>query len=214
MAPTRLPWRVSRRASTATNSAETLRLRCSPEPKSTEGLRSSRNQAAISRSSVNTRTCGVCSARGDVPVDVAHVVVVLVFAQVGQVQAGAAQQRAVVALQQAVEPADHRPLQAAQHAARRCRRSGPLAGPRALRRRGRRGVLRSQLFMFQRLGRRRDLGHDLADQRVGGQAFGQRLVRQHQRGGAARRAPGRSCPRAARSCGRAAWPGRARLRSG
>jgi hypothetical protein len=47
---------------------------------------------------------------------VAHVVVVLVFAQVGQVEAGAAQQRAVVALQQAVEAADHGPLEPAQRA--------------------------------------------------------------------------------------------------
>ena len=59
-APTRLPCRVSSRASTATNSADTWRLRSMPEPKSTDGLRSSRNHAAISRSSVNTRTCGVC----------------------------------------------------------------------------------------------------------------------------------------------------------
>jgi hypothetical protein len=57
---------------------------------------------------------GLLQPGGDVPVDVAHVVMVLVFAQVGQVHAGAAQQRAVVALQQAVEPAQHRPLEAAQ----------------------------------------------------------------------------------------------------
>ena len=130
MAPTRLPCRVSRRASTATKSAETLRLRCSPEPKSTDGLRSSRNQAAISRSSVNTRTCGCLQARRDVPVDVAHVVVVLVFAQVGQVQAGAAHQRAVVALQQAVEPADHRPFEPPQHTLGAGPRGAGRAAPR------------------------------------------------------------------------------------
>ena len=39
----------------------------------------------------------------------------LVLAQVGQVQPGAAPKRAVVALQQAVQPAQHRPLQALQH---------------------------------------------------------------------------------------------------
>ena len=55
-------------------------------------------------------------ARGDVPVDVADVVVVLVFAQVRQVEPGAAHQRAVVALQQAVEPADDRPFEPAQRA--------------------------------------------------------------------------------------------------
>ena len=43
--------------------------------------------------------------RGDIPVDVAHVVVMLVFAQVGEIEAGAAHQRAVVALEQAVETA-------------------------------------------------------------------------------------------------------------
>jgi hypothetical protein len=55
-------------------------------------------------------------ARGDVPVDVAHVVVGLVLAQVGQVEPAAAHQRAVVALQQAVEPPDDRPFQPAQQA--------------------------------------------------------------------------------------------------
>ena len=53
-------------------------------------------------------------ARGDVPVDVAHVVVQLVLAQVGQVDAGAAQQRAVVALQQAVQAAQHGPFELPQ----------------------------------------------------------------------------------------------------
>ena len=63
---------------------------------------------------------GRLQARGDVPVDVAHVVVVLVFAQVGEVEAEAAEQRAVVALQQAVEPADHRPLEPPQELLRLC----------------------------------------------------------------------------------------------
>ena len=60
-APTRLPWPVSSRARMATKRADTSRLRCSLEPKSIDGLRSSKNQAVISRSSVNTRTCGCCS---------------------------------------------------------------------------------------------------------------------------------------------------------
>ena len=58
----------------------------------------------------NLQTCG------DVPVNVAHVVVVLVFAQVGQINARTAQQGSVVALQQAVKAADHGPFQAAQDA--------------------------------------------------------------------------------------------------
>ena len=57
-------------------------------------------------------------AGGHVPVDVAHVVAVLVFAQVGQIQAATAPQRAVVALQQAVQAAQHRPLQPAQQGLR------------------------------------------------------------------------------------------------
>ncbi len=56
--------------------------------------------------------------RGDVPVDVAHVVVELVFAQIGQIEPEAAEQRAVVALQQAVETADHRPFQPLQQGLR------------------------------------------------------------------------------------------------
>ena len=51
--------------------------------------------------------------RRHIPVDMAHIVVMLVFAKVSQVHAGAAKQRAVVTLQQAVEAAQHRPFQAA-----------------------------------------------------------------------------------------------------
>ena len=52
--------------------------------------------------------------RGDIPVDVAHVVVQLILAQIGEIEAEAAEQRPVVALQQAVETAQHGPLEAAQ----------------------------------------------------------------------------------------------------
>ena len=55
---------------------------------------------------------GLLQPGGDVPVDVADVVVMLVLAQVGQVEAGAAHQGAVVALEQAVEAAQHRPFEA------------------------------------------------------------------------------------------------------
>ena len=58
---------------------------------------------------------GHLHARGDVPVDMPHVVVELVLAQVGEVEAAATHQRAVVALQQTVEPADNGPFEAAQH---------------------------------------------------------------------------------------------------
>ena len=59
--PTRLPRRVRIRASVPTKSIRTVRLsRLSPTvPKSTDGLRSSRNQAVISRSSWYSRTYGI-----------------------------------------------------------------------------------------------------------------------------------------------------------
>ena len=60
-----------------------------------------------------------------IPVNVAHIVVVLVLAQVGQIHASAPQQGAVVALQQAVQATQHGPFQPAQqvlcrHHRRRC----------------------------------------------------------------------------------------------
>ena len=61
IAPTRLPRRVISRASVAVKSTSTERF-CRPPsavPKSTDGLRSSRNHAVISRSSWYSRTCGI-----------------------------------------------------------------------------------------------------------------------------------------------------------
>jgi hypothetical protein len=109
-----------------------LRLRWSPEPKSIRRAQVQQEPGghlAVFGEHAHMRHL---HAGGHVPVDVAHVVVVLVLAQVGQVQAGAAHQRAVVALQQAVQPADDRPFQPAQHlfgaAARNV--AGPAAGVR------------------------------------------------------------------------------------
>ena len=59
---------------------------------------------------------GGVHARRDVPVDIADVVARLVLAQVGKVDAVAVEEAAVVALQQAVEPADHLPVEAQQDA--------------------------------------------------------------------------------------------------
>ena len=73
----------------------------------------------ISRSSWYWRTCGVVGARGDVPVDVADVVAGLVLAQVGEVDPGALEQAPVVALEQAVEPADDLPVEPLEDALRR-----------------------------------------------------------------------------------------------
>ena len=62
---------------------------------------------------------GRVHARGDIPVDVADVVLGLVFAQVGKVDPVAVEQAAIIALQQAVQPADDLPVQALQDALRR-----------------------------------------------------------------------------------------------
>jgi hypothetical protein len=57
---------------------------------------------------------GRLQARGDVPVDVAHVIVILVLAQVGEVQTKTPEQRSIVSVQEPVEPTDHRPLELLQ----------------------------------------------------------------------------------------------------
>ncbi len=57
--------------------------------------------------------------RGDAPVDVPDVVTVLVLAQVGEVDPVAPEQAPVVALEQAVEPADDLPVEALEDAFRR-----------------------------------------------------------------------------------------------
>ena len=73
----------------------------------------------ISRSSWYSRTYGVVHPRGDVPVDVPHVVAGLVLAQVGEVDAAAEEQAPVVALEQAVQPADDLPVEPLEDALRR-----------------------------------------------------------------------------------------------
>ncbi len=71
---------------------------------------------------------GRLQPRGDVPVDVPDVVAVHVLAQVGEVEAVAAKERPVVAVQHAVEAADHRPLEPAQDCLRRRRRAADRFG--------------------------------------------------------------------------------------
>ncbi len=58
-------------------------------------------------------------AGGDVPIDIADVVLGLVLAQIGKIDPVAVEQAAVVALQQAVQAADDLPVQALQDALRR-----------------------------------------------------------------------------------------------
>ena len=53
--------------------------------------------------------------RCDVPVNVTDIVVILVFAQIRQVQPKTAKQSLVIAVQQAIEATNHRPLQAPQN---------------------------------------------------------------------------------------------------
>ena len=101
-------------------------------PKSTDRERSTRNQAVTSRSSLNWRTYGVCRRAVAFQSMVPRIVAVDVFAQVREVEPEAPEQGPVIALQHAVEPAQHRPLEPAQHALRCLRRS--------LRRLGRLGV--------------------------------------------------------------------------
>jgi hypothetical protein len=55
----------------------------------------------------------------DIPVDGTDVVAVLVFAEIGEVQALAPEQAPVVALEQAVEPADDLPVEPLEDALRR-----------------------------------------------------------------------------------------------
>ena len=73
----------------------------------------------ISRSSTYWRTYVVVHPGADVPVDVPDVVAGLVLAQVGQVDAVAVEQAPVVALEQAVEPADDLPVEALEDSLRR-----------------------------------------------------------------------------------------------
>ena len=87
-------------------SASTRSFWRSTGPNAIDGERSSSSHAVTSRSSVYCAHVGAVHARGHVPVDVAQVVARLVLAQVGEVDAGAAEQRAVVALQPAVEAPD------------------------------------------------------------------------------------------------------------
>src|SRR5882724_7273754 len=51
---------------------------------------------------------------GDVPIDVTNIVVILILAQIGEIQPETAKQSLVIAMKQPVQTTNHRPLQAAQ----------------------------------------------------------------------------------------------------
>ena len=53
--------------------------------------------------------------RGDVPIDVTDIVVILVFAQIGEIQPETAKQGLVIAMKQPVQATNHGPLQSPQY---------------------------------------------------------------------------------------------------
>ncbi len=72
---------------------------------------------------------GGVHARGHIPVYVPDVVARLVLAQIGKIQPGPIKERAVVALQQAIQSSDHLPLEAQQKRLRGGGGAGRLHGP-------------------------------------------------------------------------------------
>ena len=114
IAPTRLPPRVSSRAKVVASSLRTSSFGRSIGPKPIDARpveQEPRRQLAILGVLPDERRV---HPRGHVPVDVADVVARLVLAEVEEVQADAAERRAVVALEQAVEAADDLPLEAVE----------------------------------------------------------------------------------------------------
>ncbi len=62
---------------------------------------------------------GRVHSRGDIPIDVADIISRLIFAQIGKVDPIAVKEAAIVALQQAIQPADDMPVETLQDALRR-----------------------------------------------------------------------------------------------
>src|SRR5207249_7797684 len=58
---------------------------------------------------------GCQETRGDVPIDVTDIVVILVLAQIGQIQPETAKQSLIIAMKQPVQPANDGPLQSPQY---------------------------------------------------------------------------------------------------
>ncbi len=116
-----MPWRVSSRASVVTKSIRTRSLLALGGRRPEVDRRAQVEQEPGRDLAVLDVLADVrrVHPRGDVPVDVADVVADLVLAQVGEVDAVAAEQAAVVALKQAVEPADDLPVEALEDAFRR-----------------------------------------------------------------------------------------------
>jgi hypothetical protein len=58
---------------------------------------------------------GRLQTRGDVPVDVTDIIVILVFAQIGQIEPETTKQGLVIAVKQPVQATNHGPLQSPQY---------------------------------------------------------------------------------------------------
>ena len=123
IAPTRLPCRVSRRARVVTKSISIARFWLSARAKVHRRAEVEQKPGGDLAIFDVLADIGRIHARRDVPVDVANIIFRLVFAQIGKIHPVAVEQAAVVALQQAIQPADDLPVEALQDAFRRCRGS-------------------------------------------------------------------------------------------
>src|ERR671929_1342226 len=71
-------------------------------------------------------------ARGDVPINIANIISGLILAQIGKIHSVAVKEAAVIALQQAIQPADDLPVETLQDTLRRGRgwRCAHVTAPR------------------------------------------------------------------------------------
>ena len=145
-------------------------------------------------------------ARGRVPVDQAHVVARLVGPHLRELHRDAERRRAVLAREQALDPAAHRQIEGAQ----RHLRHGPGAGPCRSGRHQCEGYLAhatSFTSSTRGIGTRSSTG---PDDGLGADALGEGAVREHEAVAHRVRAPARARRRGGRSGGRAARRARAR----
>ena len=210
--PSRLPRRVATCASASATPSATSALRRSAVPNCIEARRVEHDpgrQHALREMDAYVR---YARARGDVPVDPPHVVAGLVRAHLSELGAHAEPRRAVVAGEQAFDPAPDRQVERAQQRpgerpgarARRVARRLPVRAPRTSR-----GGAASEVDL-----RHRHRRQHLVEDRVGLHLLGQRPVREHEPvpERVLRELLARRCRR--RSRGRASARAHARLRRG
>ena len=109
--PSRLPRRVAAWPTASATPSATSALRRSAVPNAIEAEASKTSQVTSTRSASSTRTCVCAGARGDVPVDPAHVVARLVGAHLVELGADPGEGGAVVAGEQPVDAAADRELE-------------------------------------------------------------------------------------------------------